>query len=187
VSHKTDGADTAVHPALEETHKSKTRDTETSICISRPAALGESLTHAEFEHVTSDLPHGTFARCRVVIPMVNRRSSCTDSRTIRRPRPLRFEGGSSLASARTSAFAPYKGGMSSLLDVLDADRRLLENRDAEIQTKSSAARAAVVSFHTLGGGWDAPEELSGGASARDMAAMRSPSAPVPSARSKTAG
>jgi hypothetical protein len=26
----------------------------------------------EFEHVTFDLPDGTFTRCRVVIPMVNR-------------------------------------------------------------------------------------------------------------------
>jgi hypothetical protein len=24
----------------------------------------------DFEHVTFDLPHGTFTRCRVVIPMV---------------------------------------------------------------------------------------------------------------------
>ena len=66
------------------------------------------------------------------------------------------EGGSSLTSARTSSFAAYKGGVSSLLEVLDADRRLLENRDAEIQARSAAARAAVASFRALGGGWDAP-------------------------------
>jgi len=46
--------------------------------------------------------------------------------------------------------------VSSLLDVLDADRRLLENRDAEIQARVAAARAAVASFRALGGGWDAP-------------------------------
>ena len=58
--------------------------------------------------------------------------------------------------ARASSFAAYKGGVSSLIDVLDVDRRLLETRDAEIQAKSAAARAAVASFRALGGGWDAP-------------------------------
>jgi len=66
------------------------------------------------------------------------------------------DGGTSLTKARTSSFAAYKGGVSSLLDVLDADRRLLENRDAEIQARAAAARAAVASFRALGGGWDAP-------------------------------
>jgi NodT family efflux transporter outer membrane factor (OMF) lipoprotein len=66
------------------------------------------------------------------------------------------EGGTSLSRARASSFAAYEGGISSLLDVLDADRRLLENRDAEIQSKAAAARAAVASYRALGGGWDAP-------------------------------
>jgi NodT family efflux transporter outer membrane factor (OMF) lipoprotein len=66
------------------------------------------------------------------------------------------EGGSSLTRARTASFAAYKGGVASLLDVLDADRRLLENRDAEIQARTAAADAAVASFRALGGGWDAP-------------------------------
>ena len=66
------------------------------------------------------------------------------------------EGDVSLTKARTSSFAAYKGGVSSLLDVLDADRRLLENRDAEVQARAAAARAAVASFRALGGGWDAP-------------------------------
>lgn len=65
------------------------------------------------------------------------------------------EGEASLSRARTSAFAAYKGGVSNLLDVLDADRRLLENRDAAIQARAAAARAAVASFRALGGGWDA--------------------------------
>jgi NodT family efflux transporter outer membrane factor (OMF) lipoprotein len=65
------------------------------------------------------------------------------------------EGVSSLSRARTSSFAAYKGGVASLLDVLDADRRLLESRDAEIQSRAAAARAAVASFRALGGGWDA--------------------------------
>jgi outer membrane protein TolC len=53
------------------------------------------------------------------------------------------DGGASLTKARASSFAAYKGGVSNLLDVLDADRRLLENRDAEIQSKASVRRAAA--------------------------------------------
>ncbi|OGS79923.1 MAG: hypothetical protein A3D31_08210 [Candidatus Fluviicola riflensis] len=34
---------------------SKTEDT-----VSHPTTLGEEMTHIEFEHVTFDLPHGTF-------------------------------------------------------------------------------------------------------------------------------
>lgn len=66
------------------------------------------------------------------------------------------DGDVSLTKARASSFAAYKGGVSSLLDVLDADRRLLENRDAEVQARAGAARAAVASFRALGGGWDTP-------------------------------
>lgn len=69
------------------------------------------------------------------------------------------EGISSLARARASSFAAYKGGVSSLLDVLDADRRLLETSDAEIQARANAAHAATASFRALGGGWDAGQEL----------------------------
>jgi outer membrane protein TolC len=76
------------------------------------------------------------------------------------------EGDSSLSKARASAFAGYKGGVSTMLDVLDADRRLLETRDAEIQAKAAAARAAVASFRALGGGWDAPPPALAGAVTR---------------------
>jgi NodT family efflux transporter outer membrane factor (OMF) lipoprotein len=65
------------------------------------------------------------------------------------------EGGVSLTKARAASFAAYKGGVSSLLDVLDTDRRLLEIRDSEIQARAAAARAAVASFRALGGGWNA--------------------------------
>jgi NodT family efflux transporter outer membrane factor (OMF) lipoprotein len=71
------------------------------------------------------------------------------------------DGESSLSRALAASFAAYQGGVFSLFDVLDADRRLLETRDAEIQSQAAAARAAVASFRALGGGWDAPapEEL----------------------------
>jgi NodT family efflux transporter outer membrane factor (OMF) lipoprotein len=68
------------------------------------------------------------------------------------------QGHTSWTKARASAFAGYKGGVSTLLDVLDADQHLLENRDAEIQAKAAAARAAVASFRALGGGWEAPSQ-----------------------------
>lgn len=58
------------------------------------------------------------------------------------------------AAARQSSFAGYKGGVANLLDVLDADRRLLEVRDTRIQARASTARAAVASFRALGGGWE---------------------------------
>lgn len=66
------------------------------------------------------------------------------------------EGETALAAARGSSFAAYKGGIASLLDVLEADRRLLEVRDAEIQARAATARAAVGSFRALGGGWEPP-------------------------------
>lgn len=69
------------------------------------------------------------------------------------------EGDTSLSRARGSAFAAYKAGVSSLLDVLDADRHVLETRDAEIQARTAAARAAVASYRALGGGWEAPAAI----------------------------
>jgi NodT family efflux transporter outer membrane factor (OMF) lipoprotein len=69
------------------------------------------------------------------------------------------QGVASLTKARASSLAAYKGGVSSLLDVLDADQRLLASRDAEIQSKAAAARAAIASFRALGGGWDAEAPL----------------------------
>jgi NodT family efflux transporter outer membrane factor (OMF) lipoprotein len=65
------------------------------------------------------------------------------------------EGVASLTKARTSSFAAYRSGVASLLDVLDADQRLLASRDAEIQSNAAATRAAIASFRALGGGWDA--------------------------------
>jgi outer membrane protein TolC len=39
--------------------------------------------------------------------------------------------------------------------VLDADTNLLQVRDAKAQAQTEVARAAIASFHALGGGWDA--------------------------------
>ncbi|MBB5684939.1 efflux transporter outer membrane subunit [Sphingobium boeckii] len=55
--------------------------------------------------------------------------------------------------AQSASLAAYKGGAVSLIEVLDADRRLLDTRDARAQAKTETARAAVASFRAIGGGW----------------------------------
>lgn len=68
-------------------------------------------------------------------------------------------GETSLARARAASEAAYKGGVVSLIEVLDADTRLLETRDQRAQAQAEVARAAISSFRALGGGWEAPVSL----------------------------
>ena len=68
---------------------------------------------------------------------------------------VRGEGEIALARARSAAQAAYEGGVVSLLEVLDANTRLLAQRDAMAVAQLEASRAAVASFKALGGGWDA--------------------------------
>lgn len=63
------------------------------------------------------------------------------------------DGEISLARAQQASLAAYKGGAVSLVEVLDADRRLLETRDGAVQARAAAARGAIASFRALGGGW----------------------------------
>ena len=63
-------------------------------------------------------------------------------------------GEASLTRARDASLAAYKGGVVSLIEVLDADSRLLATRDARAQAQTEATRAAIASFRALGGGWD---------------------------------
>ena len=65
------------------------------------------------------------------------------------------DGEGALARARVSAQLAYEAGAVSLVEVLDADARLLAARDARAQAKTEAARAAIRSFQALGGGWSA--------------------------------
>ena len=65
------------------------------------------------------------------------------------------QGESSLTRARESSLAAYKGGVVSLIEVLDADTNLLQVQDAKAQAQTEAARAAIASFRALGGGWNA--------------------------------
>ncbi len=63
-------------------------------------------------------------------------------------------GEGSLSRARDAAQAAYLSGRVSLIDVLDADDRLLSVRDQRIQAQEAASRAAISAFEALGGGWD---------------------------------
>jgi NodT family efflux transporter outer membrane factor (OMF) lipoprotein len=70
------------------------------------------------------------------------------------------QGEASLSRARDASMAAYKGGVASLIEVLDADRRLLETRDGAIQARAAATRGAIASFRALGGGWN-PQVIPG--------------------------
>jgi outer membrane protein TolC len=63
------------------------------------------------------------------------------------------DGEVSLARARDASKAAYDAGVVSLVEVLDADERLLAVRDARVQARTEAARASIRSFQALGGGW----------------------------------
>lgn len=65
------------------------------------------------------------------------------------------DGERSLAKARMASQVAYEAGAVSLVEVLDADTRLLAVRDARAQARTEAARAAIRSFQALGGGWNA--------------------------------
>lgn len=68
-------------------------------------------------------------------------------------------GEQSLARARSESEAAYKGGVVSLIEVLDADARLLQTRDQRAQAQTEAARASIASFRALGGGWNPPVQV----------------------------
>jgi outer membrane protein TolC len=69
-------------------------------------------------------------------------------------RGILTQGEASLARARENSFVAYKGGVVSLIEVLDADGNLLQVRDAKAVADTEVARAAIASFRALGGGWD---------------------------------
>jgi NodT family efflux transporter outer membrane factor (OMF) lipoprotein len=64
-------------------------------------------------------------------------------------------GEAALARARAEAQAAYAAGHVSLIEVLDAEDRLLAARDQRLQAQSQAAQAAIAAFKALGGGWSA--------------------------------
>jgi NodT family efflux transporter outer membrane factor (OMF) lipoprotein len=72
------------------------------------------------------------------------------------------EGEVSLARARDASQAAYEAGVVSLIEVLDADARLLAVRDARVQARTEAARASIRSFQALGGGWRESAQIRAG-------------------------
>jgi len=58
-----------------------------------------------------------------------------------------------LTTARAQAQQAYEQGVTSLVEVRDADRELLAASDQLEQTRADAARSAVEAFRALGGGW----------------------------------
>ena len=58
-----------------------------------------------------------------------------------------------LGTARDQAQQAYQEGVTSLVEVRDADRELLSASDQSEQTRADAARAAVAVYLALGGGW----------------------------------
>lgn len=63
-----------------------------------------------------------FTRCRVVIPMANRRSSCTVSRTIRRPRSPSLP---SSAAVDVTSSHPWHGRAITRMPIASACQALL--------------------------------------------------------------
>ena len=59
-----------------------------------------------------------------------------------------------LVRARDASQESYLAGASSLTDVLDADRQSLVAQDELARTRADTARAAVMTFRALGGGWE---------------------------------
>lgn len=66
------------------------------------------------------------------------------------------QAASDLANAR------YKEGATAFLDVLDAERVLLNTQDELAQTQTQTATALVAVYKALGGGWEAAAPLSRG-------------------------
>ena len=60
--------------------------------------------------------------------------------------------------ARQASFAAYQKGVVSLIEVLQADDKLLQASDLRAQAQTEAARAAVAAFKALGGGGQTASE-----------------------------
>ncbi|WP_375380272.1 TolC family protein [uncultured Sphingomonas sp.] len=60
----------------------------------------------------------------------------------------------SLTRSRDQARQGYQGGVLALVDVLDADRALLDASDRLAGARADTARASVAAIRALGGGWE---------------------------------
>jgi outer membrane protein TolC len=62
----------------------------------------------------------------------------------------------SSADALALARDRYEHGLSSFIDVLDAERTLVQARDQQTQTMTLMSTDLVALYRALGGGWQAP-------------------------------
>ena len=60
-----------------------------------------------------------------------------------------------LTAARARAQEAYSAGAVSLIEIIDADRALLQASDQLAQAQTEGARASVAAWRALGGGWRA--------------------------------
>ena len=67
---------------------------------------------------------------------------------------LRERQTASLTRSRDQARQGYEGGVLALVDVLDADRALLDASDRLAAARAETARASVAAIRALGGGWE---------------------------------
>lgn len=78
-----------------------------------------------------------------------------------------------LVDAQHLANLRYQGGVSSRLEVLDADRQLLQAQLAKVDAENAQRVAVVGLFKALGGGWQQPDtdnaspELASGQNSKD--------------------
>lgn len=68
------------------------------------------------------------------------------------------QGVEALTHARSSSFAAFQRGTTSMLDVLQIDENLLLASDSQAIAQAESATAAVAAFKALGGGWQAEME-----------------------------
>jgi multidrug efflux system outer membrane protein len=69
-----------------------------------------------------------------------------------------FAAATSAQEAAQLAHLRFDSGVTDFLVVLDAERKVLSNRDQLAQAQTDTATALVSVYRALGGGWDAPAE-----------------------------
>ncbi|TYQ21515.1 UNVERIFIED_ORG: NodT family efflux transporter outer membrane factor (OMF) lipoprotein [Zoogloea ramigera] len=80
-------------------------------------------------------------------------NALTDMQQRHRQAATLEQGVQAWQQARQASFAAYQKGVVSLIEVLQADDKLLQASDMRVQAQAEAARAAVAAFKALGGGW----------------------------------
>jgi len=120
----------------------------------------------DFGHIDGDIKRAKGAHAEALanyrLTVLHASEEVEDSLTelIKREAQARIlaDGEDALTKAQTASRRAFEGGAVSIIEVLDADTRLLATRDARVRANAAATRAAISSFRALGGGWDVPPE-----------------------------